>query len=54
MEGREPFSVAPETKFSDIIVPTIDTVRSSHILEMLLVNKKTVSRNRELIVMFEL
>ncbi|XP_060604387.1 dynein axonemal heavy chain 1-like isoform X2 [Ruditapes philippinarum] len=42
MEGREVFNIPPETKFSDIIVPTIDTVRSSHLLEMLLVNKKTV------------
>ena len=43
MEGREEFVVPPETKFSDIIVPTVDTIRSSYLLQMLLVNKKTVS-----------
>ena len=43
MEGKLEFVVPPETKFSDIIVPTVDTIRSSHLLEMLLVNKKTVS-----------
>ncbi|KAK0056678.1 dynein heavy chain 1 axonemal-like isoform X1 [Biomphalaria pfeifferi] len=36
------FFIAPETKYSDIIVPTIDTVRSAKILEMLISNKKTV------------
>ena len=39
----EQYVVAPETKFSDIIVPTMDTIRSSYLLEMLLTNKKTVS-----------
>ncbi|XP_052808511.1 dynein axonemal heavy chain 1-like isoform X3 [Mya arenaria] len=42
MDDMEEFTIPPETKFSDIIVPTIDTIRSSHLLEMLLVNKKTV------------
>ena len=43
MDNMEEYNVPPETKFSDIIVPTIDTIRSSHLIEMLLVNKKTVS-----------
>ena len=43
MEGREEFVVPQETKFSDIIVPTMDTIRSSYLLELLLTNKKTVS-----------
>ena len=43
MANRETYVIAPDTKYSDIIVPTIDTVRCSHILEMLLINKKAVS-----------
>ncbi len=31
-----------ETKFSDIIVPTIDNVRNAHLIELLLKNEKTV------------
>lgn len=42
MHGRPPFEVPPEAKFSDIIVPTLDTVRSSFILQLLLSNNKTV------------
>jgi hypothetical protein len=41
--GLAEFSIAPDTKFSDIIVPTIDNIRSSFIMEMLLINKKYVS-----------
>ena len=37
------YEVASDIKFSDILVPTIDTVRSSHIMGMLLTNSKTVS-----------
>ncbi|KAK3096562.1 hypothetical protein FSP39_001310 [Pinctada imbricata] len=40
--GQPDYAVSPDTKFSDIIVPTIDTIRMSHLLEMLLSNKKTV------------
>ena len=43
MEQEQEFSIPPDTKFSDIIVPTMDTIRSSYLLEMLLTNKKTVS-----------
>ena len=42
MSGLPPMTIPPETKFSDIIVPTIDTVRSMAILELLLTNHKTV------------
>ncbi|KAK2152282.1 hypothetical protein LSH36_335g03002 [Paralvinella palmiformis] len=42
MSSLPPFTISPEIKFSDIIVPTIDTVRNSHIMEMLLLNSKTV------------
>ena len=42
MDQLPKFVIQPDTKYSDIIVPTLDTVRSSHILEMLLLNKKTV------------
>ena len=43
MHGMPKYEVAPDTKFSDILVPTIDTVRSAHIIGMLLSNNKTVS-----------
>ncbi|XP_059176982.1 dynein axonemal heavy chain 1-like [Physella acuta] len=42
METMSDFTIAPDTKYSDIIVPTIDTIRSSKILEMLVSSKKTV------------
>ena len=42
MAGREQFEVAPDAKFSDIIVPTLDTVRSAYLLEILLTNNKKV------------
>ena len=37
------YEVASDIKFSDILVPTIDTVRSAHIIGMLLNNSKPVS-----------
>jgi len=43
METQVEYTVPPDTKFSDIMVPTIDTVRSAHLLEVFLCNKKTVS-----------
>ena len=46
MHGMPRYVVEPETKFADIIVPTPDTVRSSALLELLLKNNKTVSRQR--------
>ena len=42
MHGLPQYVVDPEMKFSDIIVPTADTVRSSELLELLLKNNKTV------------
>ena len=42
MYGLPEYTITPEMKFSDIIVPTMDTVRCSHVLEMLLTNNKTV------------
>lgn len=42
MESSAPFSIDPDTSYSDIIVPTLDTVRMSHLLGMLLTNKKPV------------
>ncbi|XP_056381079.1 dynein axonemal heavy chain 1 isoform X2 [Hyla sarda] len=42
MESSAPFSIAPDTSYSDIIVPTLDTIRMSHLLGMLLANKKPV------------
>ena len=43
MQGMPKFEIAPDAKFADIIVPTMDTVRSTAILEMLLTNHRTVS-----------
>uniref|UniRef100_A0A8D3C1H3 Dynein, axonemal, heavy chain 1 n=1 Tax=Scophthalmus maximus TaxID=52904 RepID=A0A8D3C1H3_SCOMX len=34
--------ITPETNYSDIIVPTVDTVRMSFLMDMLLTNKKPV------------
>ncbi|XP_064422227.1 dynein axonemal heavy chain 1 [Latimeria chalumnae] len=42
MEAAPNFVIAPETRYSDIIVPTQDTIRMSYLLEMLLTNKKPV------------
>uniref|UniRef100_A0A4W3IMR6 Dynein axonemal heavy chain 1 n=1 Tax=Callorhinchus milii TaxID=7868 RepID=A0A4W3IMR6_CALMI len=35
-------TITPDTNYSDIIVPTQDTIRTSHVLMMLLSNKKPV------------
>lgn len=35
--------ITPETSYADIIIPTLDTVRMSFLLDMLLTNKKPVS-----------
>jgi len=43
MHRLDKFEVPAEAKFSDIIVPTLDTIRNSFILEKLLTNNKTVS-----------
>ena len=36
------FQLSNETKFSDIIVPTIDNVRNAHLIELLLKNERPV------------
>ena len=42
MNGLPPLGLTNETKFSDIIVPTIDNVRNAFLVEFLLKNDKTV------------
>jgi len=42
MSGVTEFKISLDAKFSDIIVPTMDTVRSTYILELLLCCQKTV------------
>ncbi|VEL18212.1 unnamed protein product [Protopolystoma xenopodis] len=42
MSDSTSFCIPPEMKFSDIIVPTIDNVSSTHLLDMLLLNHKPV------------
>ncbi len=46
MHGLSECKITPEMRYSDIIVPTADTVRGSHLIEMLLVNKKRVGPTR--------
>eukprot|EP00106_Octopus_bimaculoides_P020122 XP_014787564.1 PREDICTED: dynein heavy chain 1, axonemal-like [Octopus bimaculoides] len=41
-QGQPIFTTPVDAKFADIIVPTIDTIRNSFILDMLLKNTKTV------------
>ena len=41
--------IQAETNFFDIIVPTVDTVRSNYILEMLVKNRKQVGCTNNLI-----
>jgi hypothetical protein len=43
MDGLRVFKIPQEMKYSDIIVPTMDLVRGSFIIEKLLVNHKKVS-----------
>ncbi|XP_059153506.1 dynein axonemal heavy chain 1-like [Physella acuta] len=40
LHGRDEYHVTSEMKYSDIMVPTIDTIRSTFILNMFVVNKK--------------
>ncbi|PAA45958.1 hypothetical protein BOX15_Mlig009546g7, partial [Macrostomum lignano] len=42
MDSLDEFVIPSDAKFSEIIVPTIDNVRSSRLIEMLLVNRKRV------------
>lgn len=43
MESARDLVITPDTSYSDIIVPTPDTVRISFLMDMLLSNKKPVS-----------
>lgn len=43
MEGLPEYVITKEMKFSDIIIPTMDTTRLNFLLEHLLTNNKTVS-----------
>lgn len=43
MENMPPFVVDPHMQFADIIVPTLDTIRASFIIELLLTSNKQVS-----------
>ena len=42
MDGMPEYVVDPSMRFSDIIVPTIDTVRAHFLLELLISNVKQV------------
>ncbi|KAF0035263.1 hypothetical protein F2P81_013021 [Scophthalmus maximus] len=42
MKYTKKVDITPETNYSDIIVPTVDTVRMSFLMDMLLTNKKPV------------
>jgi len=42
MESVAEFKIPTDASFSDIIIPTMDTVRSTFILELLLGCQKTV------------
>jgi len=42
MADLEDFKISIDAKFSDIIVPTMDTIRSTYVLELLLSAQKTV------------
>ena len=42
MDGMPEYVVDPNMRFSDIIVPTIDTVRAHFLLELLISNVKQV------------
>uniref|UniRef100_A0A8C9M054 Dynein axonemal heavy chain 1 n=1 Tax=Piliocolobus tephrosceles TaxID=591936 RepID=A0A8C9M054_9PRIM len=42
MDSSAPFTMVPDTNYCNIIVPTVDTVQMSHLLDMLLTNKKPV------------
>jgi hypothetical protein len=46
MKSAQNVVITPETSYSDIIVPTPDTVRISFLMDMLLSNKKPVSTSQ--------
>ena len=41
-KGMSPFKFNPTMQYSDIIVPTIDTIRTAYLTELLVNNKKQV------------
>lgn len=43
MDSSASFTMIPETNYCNIIVPTMDTVQMSYLLDMLLTNHKPVS-----------
>lgn len=43
MDSSTPFTMMPDTNYCNVIVPTMDTVQMSCLLDMLLVNHKPVS-----------
>ena len=43
MRGSENFEVAANASYSDIMVPTLDTIRSAYIIHMLATNQCPVS-----------
>ena len=44
MDGIKEFDVDPSMSFSDIIVPTMDTIRGHFLLELLITNFKQVHK----------
>ena len=42
MTEMSEYSVDPGIPYADIIVPTVDTVRASYLIELLLTNEKQV------------
>jgi len=42
MENLSEFKISADAKFADIIVPTMDTIRCTFVLELLLCCQKTV------------
>lgn len=43
MDSSTPFTMVPDTNYCNIIVPTMDTVQMSYLLDMLLTNHRPVS-----------
>ncbi|NWX92741.1 DYH1 protein, partial [Nothoprocta pentlandii] len=42
LDSTAQFTLVPDTNFCDIIIPTMNTVRMAHLLELLLTNRKPV------------
>ncbi|XP_025927284.1 dynein heavy chain 1, axonemal [Apteryx rowi] len=42
LDSTTQFTLVPDTNFCDIIIPTMNTVRMAHLLELLLTNRKPV------------